>query len=247
MTASHEWQHPEETVSNLGPIDGVEIVDFGDITESTRIFDTARDEMYLQATRIILGGGGDSRDEAMEALSHLRSHAVRQFSTVAAQLFANDTLSSDAISALATLYYNDQERRFEILQKAVTETGSEEKVDFEFCDKTDVTGMIADVLNDISEELEEEATKETVDATDEETVDQSARYSSHYAEFYDNTITLDLETALNYAMPNKSELHAIDQAMRRDRFMRTLTNLGMMAGTSALTVLGMVVVDKHRK
>lgn len=244
MTASHERWQPDESASNLGPIDGLEVADFGDMTELMRIFDLARTEMHLQAARIMLGGGGDTKEEAMDALTDLQGHAVTKFGELAAQIFADEASSDEAIAALATIYCDDEAQRIKILEHAAAEGDTDAELDLERCERTDAVGMLVDTLDTLKEELVEALDSEQ--GATEATIEPE-RYASYFADFYDYAVSCDFKKALDYAAPNIAEVHAVNRAIQRDRIVGALAHIGMMAGTSALTILGMVFVEKRRR
>lgn len=244
MTASHEWQPPKEPRSDLGPIEGLEAIDLGDMTEAMRLFDEARKEMNLQITRIILGGGGDTKKESVGLLINLQIQASTQFGIMAAETFATEESHDEAIAAIATLYRNDEEQRIKILKKAFAHIEPDEEIKFEELTRTQTVSKLNEVLDDIKEELEDAIDPEQ---NSNEAVIEPGRYASHYADFYDEIIAKDFEKALDNALPNQPELHAIHHAMQRDRILGALGNLGMMVGASALTILGMTFIDKRRK
>lgn len=244
MTASPEWQPPQEPRTDLGPIDGLEAADLGNMTEAMRVFDATSIEMNQQIVLIMQGKGGNNKQEAVGTLIDLQTQAATKFGMMAAEVFTLEESHDEAIATLATIYDHDEKRRIGAIEGAAPQAISDEKLDLEKCSRTDIITMLNTTLYKLKEDLKDAVKPKP---SDDLTVIEYSRYASHFAEFYDEVVEDDFEKSLGCAPPNSVELHAVDHAMRRERVLGALGNLSMMVGASALTVLGMSLIDKRRK
>lgn len=214
-----EWTH-EDGSEKLDPNDGVEATDFDEVTEAVQRFDIARDELYAQAVRIKLGGGGDSMVEAVENLTKLQKHTAVLFGEVGEAIIDDSSDMDVAIEEILHLYLRDEEQRIEIM-KHFQPDGKYERVDEEYF-RHRVERMI-------------------LQASDELPLPQQL------CEWYANCNGSDLNVGLSSVPPNIVEERALQRALRRERIMMAARDIGIMVGAAAMaTVVSTAILDRRK-